>query len=110
MDMSVLLGLLPVVGVALFFFLKGRNFSSMFDFLKRGKKHDKVMEDKIEEVKKLEKKEIIAVTKIKDAEKLTTESRVKIEKVIVESQQKVKEIMESENKISDLATRFDQNW
>jgi hypothetical protein len=106
---TILMGLLPVLGIGAGYFFLGP-IKNMFKNFGKVKKHNKALAEKEAKVQVLSSKASEVVIKVKHIEKAAEVTKKKIKAEVVASQARVDAIIESDKALTDLATEFDQEW
>jgi hypothetical protein len=107
--MTILIGLIPVIGIGAGYFLIGP-LKNMFKGFGKVKKHNAALAEKETKVKALSSKSSEVVVKIKNIEKAADDTKRKIKAEIKAAQARVELIIASDAALNDLATEFDKEW
>jgi len=107
--MTILLGLVPVIGIGAGFFFLGP-LKNMFKNFGKEKKHKEAQIAGETKIKELSGKSSEVVVRVKNLEKAATDTKQKIKAEVEASQARVDAIVASDQTLTDLATDFDKEW
>jgi len=112
MDLSpatILMGLVPVLGIGAGYFFLGP-IKKMFKNFGKEKKHNTALAEGETKVLALSTKSSEVVIKVKNIEAAAEDTKVKIKAEVLASQARVDAIIQSDKTLTDLATEFDKEW
>lgn len=104
---TILLGLIPVLGIGAGYFFLGP-LKKMFS--RKGKKHKEQIAAGENKVKELSGKQAEVVARINNLENAEKETRKKVADTIDKANREVEEILKSDKSYQDMATEFDNTW
>jgi ABC-type uncharacterized transport system YnjBCD substrate-binding protein len=107
--MTILLGLIPVLGIGAGYLFLGP-IKNMFKGFGKVKKHNKALAEGEAKVLALSTKSSEVVVKIKNIEAAAEETKKDIKAEVKASQARIDSIIESDKNLADLAVEFDQEW
>jgi hypothetical protein len=106
---TILMGLLPVLGIGAGYFFLGP-IKNMFKNFGKEKKHNTALAEGENKIKALSSKSSEVVVRVKNIEKAADDTKKKIKAEVVASQARVDAIIQSDKALTDLATEFDKEW
>lgn len=107
--MTILMGLIPVLGIGAGYFFLGP-IKNMFKNFGKEKKRRAVLTEGENKIKALSSKSSEVVVKVKNIEVAAEDTKKKIKAEVIASQARVDAIIQSDKALTDLATEFDKEW
>lgn len=107
--MTILMGLIPVLGIGAGYFFLGP-IKDMFKNFGKEKKHKEKQVAGETKVKELSSKSSEVVVRINNLDKAANDTKTKIKAEVEASQARIDAIVKSDKALTDLATDFDKEW